>query len=54
MKLDFDLGQMKSENGAALRYKVEELASSLAFVITQNMRKDQLSNGWMKLLTMKK
>ena len=36
MKLDFDLGQMKSENGAALKYEVEELASSIAFVITQD------------------
>ena len=39
MKLDFDLGQMKSENGAALRYEVEELASSLAFVIIQKLEK---------------
>ena len=37
MNLDYDLGEMKSENGAALRYEVEELAASTAREITQKL-----------------
>lgn len=35
MALDYNLGEMKSTSGAALRYEVEELASDLAIKLSQ-------------------
>lgn len=49
-KIDFCLGDMKSDNGEILRYEVDDLSGELAFKITKLIQQNKLYNEFRTIL----